>query len=317
MKRVTTIFAALALALCSITATAQTAAYKGSLAYFTPETAIKVTVTVEHETIKKGPYAKYSQQYLGITAPLSDKSFFRIVGATMEGFNQTDPSSIAVLGGEIPVGVAKDGYGEGGVESSYKKGRPLTSNAVFPDLGINPIVYKAASSLQSDRTSIREKSVDDMAMDAANTIFTLRKRRFDLITGELGENAFGEGLKAAIKEMRRIEDEYIALFAGKSSVEVKSYEFYVVPQVGKSSYTVCSFSEQSGVGEASSGEAITLSITADGSVRQPALGDKKSSTSGVYYRVADMATCRLVVGGEIIELKRIPIYQNGAMLEAK
>lgn len=319
MKR---LFVALSVVMATLSASsvvAQTAAYKGSQAYFTPQTAIKVTVVVEKEVIEKGPYAKYSQQYLGVVAPLSDKNSFRLVSATMSGYNETDPSSIAVLGNSVPLDVVADCSATGGVRSQYKEGYPKTSSSLFTDLSIDPIVYSSASSVQSDRTSIREKSVEQMAMDAANTIFTLRKRRFDLVTGELGENVFGAGMKDAIEEMARIEQEYVSLFVGKRSVEVKSYELYLVPEVGKSDYVVCRFSPTQGVvsNDDSAAEALSLKIVPDGKVRQPAASDKKATTSGVYYRVADIATCNLVFGGEIIEAKRIPVYQYGAMLEAR
>ncbi len=316
MKRVFMIFAMAALSLSATTAMAQTAAYKGSLAYFTPQSAIKVTIVVEHEELKRGPYAKFSQQYLGVTTPLSDKSFYRVVSASLEGFNQSEPSSIAILKGESPVGVMADVQGQGGVSSLPTQAKGVAMDGAFLDMGINPIVYSAASSLSSDRTSMREKSVEEMAQDAASTIFTLRKRRFDLITGELGEGAFGAGLGAAIDEMARIESEYVSLFVGKKSTTTKSYEFFIVPQAGQSSYEVCKFSDLDGINDSAS-ESIMLTVTAEGKVTQPPFTEKKASEMGVFYRVADMADCRLTISGELLDVKRLPVYQNGALLEAK
>ncbi|HAY31196.1 DUF4831 family protein, partial [Alistipes sp.] len=65
-----------------------------------------------------------------------------------------------------------------------------------------------------DKQSTVEKSAESMAADAANMIFSLRRHRLDLVTGEAGENVFGGGLKAALDEISRLEQEYLALFLG-------------------------------------------------------------------------------------------------------
>lgn len=44
-----------------------------------------------------------------------------------------------------------------------------------------------------DRLSLVEKSPESMAQDAANAIFSLRRHRIDLVTGEAGENVVRRG----------------------------------------------------------------------------------------------------------------------------
>lgn len=68
-----------------------------------------------------------------------------------------------------------------------------------------------------------------MAQDAANAIFSLRRHRIDLVTGEAGENVFGAGLKAALEEIDRLEQEYLSLFLGKQFRQRIVREFSVVP----------------------------------------------------------------------------------------
>lgn len=294
---------------------------KVNVPYIVPKSGVKVTLNVACEQIKKGPYAKFAQQLLGVNAPLNDKTTYEIVSASLSGFTEGDVSSIYTISDAKAAPLEVVGL-EVEYDNAPKASVPTTkdgvNNPVFSDLSITPIVYQSSTSLSSDRTSTREKSVEEMASDAANTIFTLRKRRFDLVTGESSEGAFGAGLSAAIEEMKRIEDEYLSLFVGKKSVVVKEFQFDVVPTVGQSNYVVCRYTKDGGVIDATdvSGEPILLVVNPEGTVR-PSV-DKKSTTAvrgAITYRVADMANCKLLNSQTLIDSKRLPILQYGATIE--
>ncbi|MEG1935664.1 MAG: DUF4831 family protein, partial [Rikenellaceae bacterium] len=286
--------------------------------YILPQTAINVKFTVRTETIKKGPYAKFAQQYLGVTAPLNDKTTYTVASSDITGYNEAELSNIYVLGSKPMLAACEITEAKKERNISTSKQNKISTDVLFSDMGINNIVYSAATSL-SGRSSAREKSLEEMAADVANSIFTLRKRRFDLITGELGEGVFGEGLAAAIKEMARIEDEYLSLFVGKKSVTYKTYNFDIVPQIGKNSYILARFSENSGVVESTdmNGEPVVLTIAPEGVVK-PITDKRAASIKGTKkYRIADMATVKLFFSSELLNSQRIGILQYGATVEAK
>ncbi|MFI3267349.1 MAG: DUF4831 family protein [Rikenellaceae bacterium] len=309
--------------LASTVVTAQTSGLvqKINTPYILPQTGVKVVIKVAHEKIEKGPYAKYSQQLLGVTAPLSDRESYTILSGALSSYTEGDASNIysisdskvaplEVVGMEMEFDNAKNA-------SSYSR-TTETNTPTFSDMSITPIV---GASYAADRTSSYEKSMDDMAKDAANTIFTLRKRRFDLITGESLEGAFGAGLGAAIEEMKRIEDEYISLFVGKKTVEIRDYVFDVVPKVGAANYVVCRFTKEGGIVDAMdvSGEPVLLVINPDGKVKSVPSSDKKTVVKGtVSFRAADMSTCKLFDNSQkLLETRRLPILQFGAVIDVE
>ena len=53
----------------------------GGLTVAQPRTILAVDVTVEHDVTLSGPYARYAQKYLGVRAPLADKTTWNITGA--------------------------------------------------------------------------------------------------------------------------------------------------------------------------------------------------------------------------------------------
>ena len=50
----------------------------GGLTVAQPRTILAVDVTVEHDVTLSGPYARYAQKYLGVRAPLTDKTVWSV-----------------------------------------------------------------------------------------------------------------------------------------------------------------------------------------------------------------------------------------------
>lgn len=307
-----------------------------AVAYSLPRTAITVGLVVEKETIRKGPYARFAQRLLGVVAPLADKELYQIKGASMSYSEESDPSKVYAIDANdktlAALALTKNNIAEPNNSASLDNSfaSSATDRFTFNDLGIAPIVTTRTivSHIQNDssfvkvapdRTQIEEKSLEQMANDAADAIFTLRKRRFDLVTGEAGENVFGAGLEAAIKEIARIEQEYLSLFLGKQSVQQIVKEYVIVPDSGKLNYIVARFSDTEGVMSDSdlSGKPIVLELRPENRAAHYALPRKagRDSRPLLYYRVADVAQCRLLDGKREICKERIPIYQLGATVD--
>ena len=101
--------------------------------------------------------------------------------------------------------------------------------------------------LPSNRVSAKVETNEEQAASTAEMIFSLRKHRLDLITGEAGENVFGAGLKAALDEIARIEKECLDMFYGAKSITEKVYTFDITITPDKNEYMVCRFSDDMGI----------------------------------------------------------------------
>lgn len=251
-----------------------------------PYTTIKVYLTVEKESVQAGPYARYAQRFLGVMPALADRQTNRIVSARLD---YSDPDrTLEPVAVEKPAAkhVLSHVFDSGGFAKS------------------NP-----------DRVSAVDKSTEEMAREAANTIFALRRQRLDILTGEAGE-LYAGGLEAAFSEISRIEDEYLALFLGKQSVETLIYEFDVTPQSDRLNYIVCRFTEQDGLLPDSdlSGQPVVLAFSPEKGVATETAGKVGKQT--IQYRVADFAEGKLTYGQTELAKKRIPVYQFGANITA-
>lgn len=327
-------------ALCAFVATgalAQVKAYKAdqvsasnTVAYSLPRTVVQVRIVAERECVRVGPYARFAQKYLGVIAPLADKNLYTIQSATLCGMQEADPAEVYVL--ENPDKTPLKLYeptAEGLIAAD------LDGTAHVPFVGGAKKIHKGSnrisvvSYVQCDTAFLKvpidkqgtiEKTPEAMAASAANQIFALRKNRLDLVTGEAGENVFGAGLKAALQEIDRLEQEYMALFLGKQYRETFVKVYSVIPTKGENTAVVCRFSEAAGllVDTDLSGRPIVLEMTPEQKVEKSPLANRKGSKDGkgmVFYRIADMVNCRLTDGGREIAQDRMPIYQCGMIVQ--
>ena len=195
-----------------------------------------------------GPYARYAQKYLGVRAPLTDKTVWSVTGA-----------QIALLDGDTYLNAAAPA--------------PASTRVLSHTASENKFAR-----LQPDKTDMTTPALEDAARTAAAQIFSLRRHRIELVTGEAGENVFGEGLKAALEEIDRLEQSYLELFLGKRIVSTETRRYVVCPQADKKQYIVCRFSPAAGLLPDTdlSGDIVLLQIEPSG-VAKSDLEEKSSA----------------------------------------
>lgn len=258
----------------------------GCMTYNLPHTALAVDLTVECETVKAGPYARYALKYLGLRAPFSDKTIHTLRGADVALFDENE-----LVAAALPAGGSRTvSYGDEGGEF-----------AVLP----------------VDRTEIIQPSAEQAAQQAANRIFALRRSRLDLITGEAGENVFGEGLKAALAAIDSQEQALLELFLGKRTVSTETRRVLVAPSAAERRYIVARFSESDGLLPESdlSGEMILLEITPGEPFPVKAAPEK--STDVVTCRVAAPSLCAVRTGNALLVERTLPLFEYGTSVRVQ
>lgn len=248
-----------------------------------PRTILAVDVTVECDRTLAGPYARYAQKFLGVRPSLADKTTWRITGA-----------QIALLDAD----------------------NALKATALAP--ATTQVQSYAASAeefarLQPDQTEMVTLPLEDAARAAAERIFSLRRHRLELITGEAGENVFGEGLNAALAEINRQEQSYLELFLGKHVVSTSTRRYVVYPQSDKKQYIVCRFSAAAGLLPENdlSGDIVLLQIEPSGAAVASEIEAGPKESSVVKCRVADPSTCTVLSGGSEYGRAVLPIFEFG------
>ncbi len=169
--------------------------------------------------------------------------------------------------------------------------------------------------LTVDKMSAAAVGLEESARLAAEKIFAIRRSRFDLITGEVGENVFGGGLGSALAELSRLEEEYLSLFLGKETTHSEHRQYSVTPTKGRLTYTVCRFSESDGLlpQDDLSGIPVVLELKPAIETSQMIVFNtqtKPSSRAVAQLIPADMQ-CRVVLDGVELASEQFPVWQFG------
>lgn len=257
---------------------------QGRVTYQQPHTTLAVDLTVEQEVILAGPYARYALKFLGLRAPFSDKSAYRLISATTALLDES-------------VYEAKPLASASSEEYSYAGEADR-----FPTLSV-------------DRQELMQPSEEQAAEQAAKRIFQLRRHRQDLITGEAGEHVFGEGLKAALEALDAQEQALLELFLGKRVKRTMQQRFILTPASDKRQYILCRFSEADGILSADdlSGEIVLLEITpGKAPYVEPA---PEKWTEVARCRVAAPSECSVQSGGVELGHQRLPIFEFGESVQ--
>lgn len=319
-----------------------------SYIYALPYTRLAVTVTAIRHTTIPGPYSNYANQMLGIDgAKMLSETSWELLKIDLEDIVEPDPdyyyslqfNDESDLKGSLP---ELSNYGlimspanftpliqfENGEEDipepihfkdlsikkfpsnfSYKKETEKKKEVVPIDL-----------SIIKEKEEVKAESVK--AKDAAEFIIKIRKRRFKLIAGQYEVYPEGEALATSVRELNRLEDEYLSLFIGRTYSDTIVHTYYYSPEIGNEieRYAFTRFSDETGFQDASNigGKPLVLDIKdlqstqALKQVRIPSSGP--SFENVLLYRIPDKALIKIFYGSTTILEAELKIYQYGAIV---
>lgn len=279
MKRVFTILlAAVLVSLASDVAAQQVVkqrigTYKedGNVVVSEATTTLVVDLVVECEEFVAGDYARYAQKYLGKRASLVNRMSYSLVGA-----------DVAVLS-----------------EPEY-----YATQSVAEDKSVTTV----GDEIAVDRLSTSELAQETAAKSAAERIFELRTARQEIILGEYGDGVYGAGLEAALREIERLEREYLQLFYGVRTVTTKHHRITLPVSADMPNVVIARFNSDEGLLQRDNiiGDIVMVTINPS-EMKYP-----ESNIKGtVAYRYANNATVSVSYAQQRLASRVLPIFEFG------
>lgn len=279
MKRVFTILlAAVLVSLASDVAAQQVVkqrigTYKedGNVVVSEATTTLVVDLVVECEEFVAGDYARYAQKYLGKRASLVNRMSYSLVGA-----------DVAVLS-----------------EPEYYATQGVAEEKSVTTIG---------DEIAVDRLSTSELAQETAAKSAAERIFELRTARQEIILGEYGDGVYGAGLEAALREIERLEREYLQLFYGVRTVTTKHHRITLPVSADMPNVVIARFNSDEGLLQRDNitGDIVMVTINPS-EMKYP-----ESNIKGtVAYRYANNATVSVSYAQQRLASRVLPIFEFG------
>ncbi|MDR1343217.1 MAG: DUF4831 family protein [Prevotellaceae bacterium] len=331
----------------------------GCFVYALPRTVLRLEVEVERRIFSAGPYAAYAEKYLGVTGVQTASSVrYNLSSAALSSYVEADVQHLYVVQpvGSMSFSflkMTKDGlmllpesFGQASagrsvnaftsadrpplftgmaVDAMFRTVKPKSKSkskkipvdtAEYENMSVEEVEVPASISQQP---KTQAKTQEECASEVAQLIFNLRKRKYELITGEV-DVAFSsnDGLKVALAEINRMESECLSLFVGKTVTQQATYSYDVAPTPAQESYDVFKFSPEQGVqGMDGRGRAIALELRSEGKYAAANVLPAKEDSSGFRVRLPDVAQVRLLDGKDELQRGRFWIYQNGKIVSIR
>ena len=234
-------------------------------------TTLVVDLTVECEEFEAGVYARYAQKYFGKRASLVSRM------------------SYALVGGDVAVLDAPSYY-------------------AAPANIVTESVVTAGDKVMVDRLAADELTQEEAAKRAAERIFELRAARQDILLGEYGDGVYGAGLEAALREIERLENEYLKLFYGTRTVTTTTHRYIMPVSADMPNNVIARFNSEEGLlaKDNVAGDIVMVSVTPS-EMSYPASNPKGT----VAYRYANNATVVVSYAQEVLARRVLPIFEFG------
>lgn len=311
---------------------------EGYVTYSLPSTSLVLDVEAVKESFYAGPYARYAEKYLGIKARQKDETRWEISRLGLTPMVEADLArryTITVKKSAPDLSFLKlssaglVAFADGGLGSGQIWRFPISGSADFSDRGVSSNLKSEATTLyrgernQSaySRVSVQqnmvvEKSLEQKAAEAAQTIVRLREQRLQIVTGDTDATYSGEAMGAAVAELTRLEEEYLSLFTGYSDFQTMNVSFDVVPSADRESQMYVAFRISDTAGPVPSdnlsGRPVVMEIVPQ-ETSVPAGGSVAVKTQTVNYLIPAVCTVKVKDGSDLLIQTRVPIYQLGIL----
>jgi len=325
---------------------------ENGIIYALPKTTLRFTVEASRTDIIPGPYYEYAEKYLGMDdVPEEEYSEWKISNIIIDSYTEIDPEQFYVLEPEGKMNVNMQKLIESGsilpVNLRAKHQFPNDfygfndpgKEVVFTDLSVKKYIgeekvtyYKRVqrdslfAKVPVVKTQSVTKTFEDKAEEAANFIFMIREKRFELLTGMADFYPEGKSLEAAINELNSLESEYLSLFIGKrfSSTYRATFEFSPEKKDLNQPHILFRYSDERGVlppndlrGRPVIVEMEKLNHTQnlDFLLNNPVNPEEEKNINKLFYRIPDQALVQVIDGNQLLAKRKLTIEQFGAVVK--
>lgn len=310
---------------CRVSALAQ------EVTYALPVTTLTVKVEFVQESFHAGPYASFAKKLLNLDVRDRDGLQSHITAVELIPGVEADPNALFTCDAENATLLALSAQGlialQNRADASRMNWRFLppapsvfTASITRPDKEETQISYKtlmtddAIVEVPVEHKVKQAKSLEEKAAEAADMVLRVRKDRLNIVSGDTDANYSGEAMNAALRELERIEAEYLALFQGQSTVRTNVAYFDVIPdpELRVHRYQAFRLTDAGPVSDGVKGVPYYLELEPQ-SLKFPEeeASRSKSKATQIHYRIPVVCTVFLTRDGQRLLETRVPVYQLG------
>ncbi len=300
--------------------------------YYLPKTQLNIKLKVLKTNYYKGPFSDYAKMYLGIENKVlkQNKEEYKIIGIDIKPVIINDDSScysVKLPKGQFITYIENSNVLGGINEPNNINNKMLQSEKHFSNDIVIPFKDRTVKPLvaeKSDTTwktvlidsvfkripkiskAIAPRTIKEQAYLASKFILKIRKRRLRVLTGMDEKYPDGKAMKLILKELKRLEENYLRLFTGYAISDTAEYVFNFIPTLDNKNEVLAYFSKQKGILK-NEGNELKVNIKFN-----PLINSRIEQAKGIIYKIPAASTIEILKNNEILKTQVVPIYQYGS-----
>ncbi len=325
----------------------ETAISSGDIVYTLPVTELIVDVEVTETYSYKGPFAAYAGKYFGnvniensddITYALTKLEIFsrpipdsdNYYSLKFGGFRNskrialTEDAFLVSLNATNQTDLVQEIAGKTDKQFQTKSTPDKISYAELALRSVRELTYDTTyREVFRDSVVIKEpvitqkfvyKTPEKQAQELADIIFLLRDDKNALLKGENdgGQVPDGAALEIMIRELSKIEKEYMSLFTGHKTNVTNTYQFRYTPQPGDTLVPIFRFSNILGILPNSTDNGNPV-YTHFKPIELKNTDTNIENNKGFAYRMPAITTLSLIFDKQIYAVSEVEINQFGTV----
>lgn len=318
--------------------------------YSLPHTVLDFKINLERRVYQKGIFSQFSMKYLGLSPEnmiTEDHEDWSLINVDMDSHKEIDPSALysVEIKGEyeaLKLNLSVEGY-IAGYNSNYESKIEDTKAAFFslsPAKPVSPLLEKFCLDVpfkiakdtivsvlemagdEQEHLKIKGKrklkSLEQKAADAAHEIFKLRKRRFKILTSNYEKlPADAASYQIVIEELKKLEEQYLELFFGKTSVFTETRTFSLIPSLGKESEVIARYSKTEGFVDSKDLSGLPIIVEFNNVIVDKDVNvntnSKNNKDNFIFYRVPARVDVSIYEAKTLLGTKNMIIPQLGKL----
>ena len=309
---------------------------QSALVYGLPQTRLFFEVEIVRTMVKSGPYAEYANRMLGlVNVPTRDSESWRIESIRISERQELDGKHLyAVSFTDYPQNVDKLlRFTKEGLLMDLNIGNVLVgsrsdgnrtddfhlANMLVRNISVEKIdtlyqtinVDTAFIHIPVQQRRVISRTTEELARDAAEQIFELRKWRTDILRGDADYPSDGEAFLLLIQTFNRMEEQLLSLFAGAKIENRQTVTYSALPEKMATNTELFHFSDRAGIVSRNTSGAKAVWYETGKVTVPPSVSPSLQAKNIVYYRIPQTVEITAGIERNILVSELVSVCQFG------
>ena len=307
-----------------------------ALVYGLPQTRLYFEIELVKTLFRKGPYAEYANRTLGLqNVPLSDSESWQMKSIRINNRQEVDNKQLyAVSFTDYPQNMdkllrfSKEGllldltisnvvmnsqsHAKSGDDFQFVNMTVSNTTVERVDTLYRPVETDTAFiQIPVLQRRVTTKTTEELAREAAEQIFEIRKIRIDVLRGDVDHPTDGAAFKLILQSLDAQEKQLLTLFTGAKIESRQILSYSVLPEKPATNTELFYFSEKTGIVNKNTAGAKPVWYEVGNATAPASNTYTRQANNIIYYRIPQVVQISAGVDKNTMASEQVVVYQFG------